>query len=282
MKRMSLTFLFGFMLMFNFIFSAAAEEKWPGKKEDWCGFTRYTFKFAGKNAWVKLPPKPAPGNPWVWRGRWADFHSGTDRILLNKGYHIAYLDTGGMLGCDAALDLWDKFYDAMTGKYKMAKKPALESVSRGSLFVLRWAARHPDRVSCIYLDSPVCDVKSWPLGKWKGDRDSTGVNQLGIYYGLKTEEDIMAFKQNPIDDVVIKPIAEAKIPILAIVNKNDCIVPPSENIDIFAKKYKELGGDIEIIYPDPKAKTSFKGHHFPVPNPQKSADFIMKYTSSGK
>ena len=275
-------FVLSIFAAFCFILLAGAEEKWPGKKGDWSGFIRYKFQFEGKNAWVKVPEKAAPGNPWVWRGRWADFHSGTDRILLKKGYHIAYLDTGGMLGCDTALELWDKFYAEMTGKYKMARKPALEAVSRGGLFVLRWAARHPDRVACIYLDSPVCDIKSWPLGKWKGDHDSTGMKQLGIYYGLKTEEEIMAYDKNPVDDVIVKPIADAKIPILAIVNKDDRIVPPDENIEIFAEKYKKFGGsEIDIIHPDPDAKTALKGHHFPVPNPKKSADFIQKYTSSG-
>jgi sialidase-1 len=257
----------------------SAEDKWAGKKSDWSGFEKYTFKFENKTAWVKVPKKSAPGNPWVWRGRWADFHTGTDLILLQKGFHIAYLETGGMLGCDAALDLWDKFYDEMTGKYKMSKKPALEAVSRGGLFVLRWAARHPDRVSCIYLDSPVCDIKSWPLGKWKGDHDATGIHQLATYYGLKTEDAIISYDKNPVDDVIAEPIAKAKIPILAIVNKDDRIVPPSENIEIFAKKYKHFGGtDIEIIHPRPETKTALKGHHFQVPNPKKSADFIEEYT----
>ena len=255
------------------------EEKWNGKKSDAHGYTRYTFKFAEKNAWVIVPKKAAPGKPWVWRGRWANFHPGTDIILLSKGYHIVYFDTGNMLGCDKALDLWDKFYDEMTSKYGLSKKPALESVSRGSLFVLRWAARNIDKVSCIYLDSPVCDLKSWPLGKWKGDRDRMGISQLAKYYGLKSDKEIMAFKGNPIDEPIVKPLAEAKIPILAIVNNEDRIVPPYENIEIFAKEYKKYGGgDIEILHPLKKDKATFKGHHFRVPNPQKSADFILKYS----
>ena len=167
----------------------------------------------------------------------------------------------------------------MTQKYGMSEKVALEAVSRGGLFVLRWASRHPSRVSCIYLDSAVCDIKSWPLGRGKGNHDTTGLKHLEISYGLKTEEDILNFKGNPVDDNIITPIAKAKIPILALANKDDRIVPPSENIEVFAEKYKQLGGgNIEIMHPKEGVKTSLKGHHFPVPNPQKAADFIEQHT----
>jgi len=277
-KKIFLSFIALWILAFIPVLSA--EEKWEGEKGQTYGFTKFAFKFEDKNAWVIIPEKAAPGNPWVWRGRWATFHSGADIILLKHGFHIAYLDTGGMLGCDTALDLWDKFYDMMTSKYRMSAKPALEAVSRGGLFVLKWAARNPNKVACIYLDSPVCDIKSWPLGKWKGDHDKTGISQLAKYYALKTEKEIMAYNKNPIDDPVVKPIAKGEIPILAIVNQEDRIVPPYENIEIFAKKYKEFGGgEIEIIYPKKGEKTSLKGHHFRVPDPKKAANFIEKYAS---
>ena len=257
----------------------ADSEKWEGEKTtSHGGYDKYSFKFAGKNAWVVVPKKAAPGNPWVWRGRWATFHIGPDMILLAKGFHIAYLDTGNMLGCDTALDMWDKFYDYMTQKHGLSKKPVLEAVSRGGLFVLRWAARHPERVACIYGDSIVCDIKSWPLGKWKGDHDNTGIKQLGQYYGLDSEEKILAFKGNPIDDSVVKPIAKAKIPMLLLVDKKDRIVPPAENSLVFAKRYSELGGgDVEIMYVPKDSKTSLKGHHFPHPDPAKAAAFMEKY-----
>lgn len=261
------------------IASANADQKWEGeKKQSHGGNTKYLFDFEGKKAWVVVPKKAAPGKPWVWRGRWASFHKAADIILLSKGFHIAYLDTGNMLGCDAALDLWDKFYDYMTKEHGLSKKPVLEAVSRGGLFVMRWAARHPDRVACIYGDSIVCDIKSWPLGKWKSETDKIGMTHLKKYYGFDTEDKILAFKGNPIDDSVIKPIANAKIPILLLVDDKDLIVPPSENSLVFAKRYAALGGGkVEIMYVPKDSKTSLKGHHFPHPDPAKVAAFMEKY-----
>ena len=256
----------------------AGPVSWDGRKsESHGGYDKYDFKFAGKSAWVVVPKKAAPGNPWVWRGRWATFHSGPDRVLLAEGFHIAYFDTGGMLGCDRALDLWDKFYDFMTKRHGLAKKPVLEAVSRGGLFVFRWASRHPDRVSCVYADSPVCDIKSWPLGKWKGDHDDTGMRQLGEYYGFDTEDKILAFKGNPVDTAIITPIAKARIPVLFLVSGTDRIAPPGENAMVFAERYKKLGGPVEFMFVPDGAETALKGHHFAHPDPKKAAAFMKKY-----
>ena len=255
----------------------AQASNWSGEKSQRGGFDKYSFECAGKPAWVIVPKKAATGNPWVWRGRWADFHTETDQILLERGFHIAYVDTGNMLGCDAALDIWDRFYDELTQKHGFAKKPALEAVSRGGLFVFRWAARHPDRVACIYTDSAVFDIKSWPLGKGRSDPDPTGLSHLERYYGLKTEKEILSFKGNPIDSSIIKPIAKAKIPVLALVNPEDGIVPPEENTLVFAKRYRKWGGSIEIITAPKGTKGALKGHHFTVPDPAHAADFISRY-----
>ena len=69
-----------------------------------------------------------------------------------------------------ALRHMDAFYDELTKRRGLAKKTVLEGFSRGGLFAYNWAAAHPDRVACIYADSPVCDFKSWPGGKGKGRR----------------------------------------------------------------------------------------------------------------
>ena len=262
--------------------TCASAEPWHGEKTQRAGFDKYTFEVAGKPAWVIVPKKPAPGNPWVWRGRWANFHAATDNILLQRGFHVAYVDTGNMLGCDEALDIWDDFYDELTKRHGLSNKPALEAVSRGGLFVFRWAARHPERVACIYLDSAVCDVKSWPLGRGKGDRDSTGMKHLAKYYGLKTERQIVAFRGNPLDPAVMNPVAEAKIPVLALLNTQDHIVPPEENALAFAKRYRKLGAPMEIETLPPGTKSSLKGHHFPVPTDYalRAADFIERHASA--
>lgn len=251
---------------------------WPGKQSEWYGYTRYDFPFAGKKAYVVVPKEVRKGSPWVWRARFPGFHAEADLLLLERGFHIAHLDTGGMLGSDPALDLWDQFYQAMTADHGLSKQVVLEGVSRGGLFVYRWAARHPDRVACLYADTPVCDFKSWPLGQGSGI-GSAGVWQTLLKEYQLTEQQALDYKQNPID--VLSPIAAAKIPVLHIVSLNDKVVPPTENTFVLAKRYRELGGKMEIIEVKEGTERS-QGHHFTHPDPQRVADFIHRHVEGGQ
>lgn len=247
---------------------------WPGKKSGWNGYDRFDFSVDDRPAYVVVPKVAAAGNPWVWRARFPGFHAEADILLLERGFHIAYINTDNMLGSERAMKHWDKFYDFMTER-GLSSQVALEGVSRGGLFIYGWAARHPDRVACIYADTPVCDIKSWPKGAGNGVGSQGSWDVLLKEYGLSNEE-AMKYDHNPID--LLKPIAKAKIPVLHIVSLNDKVVPPTENTFILAERYRNLGGSIEIM--EVKAGTEkSQGHHFTHPDPQKVADFIAEHAA---
>ncbi|MBI1247889.1 prolyl oligopeptidase family serine peptidase [bacterium] len=261
-------------LLFTSTFTTPVSADWPGKKSDWKGHERFDFNVDSRPAYVVIPKEAAKGNPWVWRARFPSFHAEADLLLLERGFHIAYINTDNMLGSPRAMGHWDKFYDFMV-EHGMSPKVALEGVSRGGLFVYGWASRHPDRVACIYADTPVCDIKSWPGGKGKGIGSAGSWKHLQEEYGF-TEAEAMAYDKNPID--ILKPIAEAKIPILHIVSLSDVVVPPTENTFILAERYRKLGGEFEIIEVKEGTEQSH-GHHFTHPDPKKVADFIEKYAA---
>jgi len=264
-----------FTLLLGFALPGLAQPL-PGEAKDWHGFAKHDFQVDGRACYVVAPHNAAAGRPWVWRARFPNFHAEADRILLERGFHVAYMDCAGMLGNDAAMDHWDAFYDELTTKYSLSTKPALEGVSRGGLFVYRWAARHPDRVACIYADTPVCDFKSWPGGKGEGLGSKRDWQNALKQYGL-TEEQALAYDKNPVD--VLEPIANAKVPLLHIVSLNDKVVPPSENTLILAERYRKLGGSIDIIeVAEGTAKSN--GHHFTHTDPVRVADFIERHASA--
>ena len=248
---------------------AKATPVWPGKKTDWKGFEKFDFEVDGRPAYVVRPKHPAPGNPWVWRARFPNFHAEADLILLERGFHIARINTDGMLGSTNALKHWNAFYDIVTEK-GLAKKCALEGVSRGGLFVYRFASRWPERVACIYCDTPVCDINSWPGGKGKGRGHAATWLQCLKEHGL-TEETAKHFKDIPLHS--LEPIAKAGIPILHIVSMNDVIVPPAENTLPLADTYRNFGGKIDVIRVEAGTEKS-GGHHFTHPDPRRVADFI--------
>ena len=258
------------LLCFSAVTVLAAD--WQGTTSSWKGNQRFDFHVDGRKCYVVVPKKAAPGNPWVWRARFPTYHSEVDVLLLKEGFHIAYINTDGMLGSPRALKHWDKFYEFMTKENGLAEKVTLEAVSRGGLFAYRWAAQHPERVVCIYADVPVCDFKSWPLGQGSGIGDKKTWHHLLKQYGF-TEEQALAHRKNPVD--VLDPIAKAQIPLIHIITLNDKVVPPKENTFVLAERYRKLGGHIQII--EVKEGPRANGHHFDHPDPKRVAAFIARH-----
>lgn len=118
------------LLLFVCLFPRAGE--FPGKADDWNGYQRHTFTYDGRQCFVVEPKKPVAGKPWVWRARFFGHRPEVDLALLDKGFHIAYMDVAEMLGNTQAVAHWNKFHQLLTSQYGFANKAALEGLARGA------------------------------------------------------------------------------------------------------------------------------------------------------
>jgi pimeloyl-ACP methyl ester carboxylesterase len=229
----------------------------PGQAGRWEGFVRHDFKVDGTDVIVVEPARPLPGRPWAWRGEFFGAFPNADIELLRKGWHLAYMGVPDQFGSPKAVARWEKLYDVMVKDHQLSPRPALIGMSRGALYCMAWAAAHPDLTLLVYLDNGVCDFKSWPGGKPKGLGTGQGSPEewakLLRAYGFKDDEEAVASKLNPVDN--LKPLADAKIPILLVYGDNDPGVPHSENSQVVYDRYKTLGGPVvRIVKPG-------QGHH---------------------
>lgn len=238
------------------------------KTSEWKGFKRSDFVIGGVPGLLVRPKQVAPGRPWIWRTEFFGHEPQADLALLEKGFHVAYVDMQDLYGSPKAMKIMDGFYEHLIVAESLAGKSVLEGFSRGGLFAFNWAVLHPDRVAALYVDAPVCDIKSWPGGKGKGPGSQTDWNKLLAVYGF-TEEQAMSFKGNPIDQLA--PLAKAGIPILAVIGEADEVVPVSENIDLVEKRYRELGGRIEVI-----RKPGCRHHPHSLPDPAPIVRFVVE------
>lgn len=266
------------VLVFTTI-ALAEVQPWPGEAKDWRGYQMREITVAGRAGYVVLPKKPAPGNPWYWT---AEFHGASvadDLKLLEHGWTLAYVNMTNLYGSPKAIAAMEAFYDELTGKYGLSKKPVLKGISRGGLFVFNFAAAHPDRVAALYGDAPVCDFKSWPGGKFTGKGSPGDWRRLIERYGFKDEAEALAYPRNPIDN--LDAIAKAKIPILIVSGDSDRTVPYVENGAIIKERYEKLGGKVEVIL---KPGVDHHPHGLKDPNPivefmLKNADYPGKVAS---
>lgn len=242
------------------------------KRSTWQGYERLDFVVDGRKCLLVLPKTPAPGKPWIWRTEFFGHEPQADIALLGHGFHVAYVDLQNMYGAPVALDHMNKFYEHLAQKFGLSSKPVLEGFSRGGLFAYNWAARYPDRVSAIYADAPVCDFKSWPGGRGKGKGSQADWVRLKGAYGL-TEQQALAYGGNPVDSLA--PLAKAKIPLLHVCGDADDVVPFEENTKLLEQRYKELGGDIQVI-----VKPGIGHHPHSLKDPTPIVDFVLRHTAA--
>lgn len=239
---------------------------------DWNGYEQRDFVVDGRHCLLEIPKSPAAGKPWIWRTEFFGHEPQGDIALLGKGFHVAYMDLSNLYGAPVALDAMDKFHAHLTKEFGLAQKTVLEGFSRGGLFAFNWAARHPEWVASIYVDAPVCDFKSWPGGKGKGQGSPGDWRNVLKVYGL-TEEQALAYKLNPVDNLA--PLAKAKIPILSVCGEADKTVPIDENTRLLETRYKALGGEIVVI-----AKPNCDHHPHSLKDPTPIVEFVLKHTAN--
>jgi pimeloyl-ACP methyl ester carboxylesterase len=242
------------------------------EKSAWHGYNRYDCTFDTRDCIVVVPNSPAVHLPWIWRARFFGHEPQTDIALLEKGFHLVYMDVADLFGSPSAVNHWNAFYNYLTNRYGFNSRVALEGISRGGLIVYNWASANPEKVACIYADNPVCDFKSWPGGRGKGKYDQRSWQACLKAYGL-TEQQALEYRHNPIDN--LEPLARAVVPVLHVCGTADTVVPMSENSNIVEKCYKKLGGKITVI-----RKPGMDHHPHSLKDPKPIVDFILTYTTA--
>ncbi len=165
----------------------------------------------------------------------------TDIALLERGFHLVYCDVSNLFGSPKAVGIWDDFYQYVQ-EAGLAKKVALEGMSRGGLIIYNWAVKNPNKVACVYADAPVLDGKSWPGGKGSGKGSLSEWQKFKLEYKLTDEYSITNFKDGPLFNTT--ELIKGDFPMLHICGKKDLVVPVSENTQIFAQLIKDQGGSI--------------------------------------
>lgn len=240
---------------------------------DYYNFKCLNFKFEGHDARIVFPEKAEPQRHWIWRARFWGHEPQTEIALLKKGFHVVYVDASEYRGNPEAVSLWNRFYDYLIRNYQLNPKAVLEGMSRGGLFIYNWGSENTDKVACIYADAPVCDIRSWPGGKWKAQGSKEEWEAHLKAYG-QTEQTVNEFRGMPVFNCV--NLAKAGIPVLHVCGAVDVVVPVDENTYPLEKNFREAGGNIKIIM-----KEGIGHHPHSLKDPSPIVRFILSNTSPG-
>ncbi|MEY5016484.1 MAG: hypothetical protein RIS92_2842 [Verrucomicrobiota bacterium] len=222
-------------------------------------------KFGTLNLTVKIPAHPAPGKPWLWVGEFGGHLQSLEDGLVAKGWHVVYLQYGSQFGSPAAMEMWEKVYTEMNGRRGLSARPALLGISRGGLYVNAWARLHPDRVSVLYLDNGVCDIRSWPGGyqlEAKGYGSPKDWSAYTKVFGFTSDEEAQAKSVRPTDgmDAVVK----AGVFLISCHGTADKTVPYVDNAEVIVDFWKKSNGRLKLF---PKEGGNHHPHGLPDPKP---------------
>jgi pimeloyl-ACP methyl ester carboxylesterase len=264
-----LRFPLPWLALFCFCTAAPAETpSTPVKTSPWDGFERLDFQVAGRDALLVKPAKAAEGNPWIWRTEFFGHEPQADLALLAAGWHVAYIHVSDMYGAPPAIEIMNSFHDELTRVHGLNQRAVLEGFSRGGLYAGNFAIAHPDKTAALYLDAAVLDVRTWPGGMKTNPRDPEKWENALKLFGL-TEETAASYDRNAVDQAGI--LVAAHIPIIAVCGGADKSVLFPENTGLLEKRYKELGGKIQVII-----KPGADHHPHSLKDPKPIVDFLLE------
>ncbi|MDB5308480.1 MAG: hypothetical protein JWO38_2682 [Gemmataceae bacterium] len=227
------------------------------------------LRVGGRMAYLIKPTgKVDPQQRWVWDFPfWLAINDGFGNVahrhyveqLLAAGFHIAGVDVGPSNGSPAAAEVCQEFYDQLVSMYGLHKRARVLAHSHGGLIAYSWAFRHPTHVDRIAGMCPATDFRTYPTLA----NVVTGPAK-GLDYGLTLEDlERRAGEFNPIDNLA--PLAKAKVKILHLHGDADTLVPTNANSNYLARRYRELGGEAEIILLKDlgAARANSRGHDGP-------------------
>jgi acetyl esterase/lipase len=230
-----------------------------GQWEEWYGLARFRLDVDGYRAFVMAPVEERPdrARPWVWYSPTflgpnptrpetnpgqlahpAEVNAWLLARLLAAGFWVAGVEIGESFGSPAGREAHTKFYRFVTGRLGLTDKVCLYPQSRGGLMHYNWAVEHPKWVQCVAGIYPVTDVRTWP--------GPAQLERVAEAYGMAVPEwQSHLTEHNPVERLA--PLAAQHVPVLHIHGDSDAVVPAEANTQEFARRYRTLGGSIEVI-----------------------------------
>ena len=223
------------------------------------------FTLDGKSVTLKVPAQAAPGKPWLWVGEFAGHLKSLEDGLVAQGWHVASMGVSNQFGSPRSMEAWEKLYAELNGKRGLSAKPALLGISRGGLYVNAWARLHPDRVSVLYLDNGVCDIRSWPGGFPLTAKGKGSANDWKLYkteFGFANDEDAKAKSLQPAEGFL--PAIKAGVVLISCHGTADTVVPYVDNAKKVVELWEKNGGQFKVF---PKEGGDHHPHGLPDPKP---------------
>ncbi len=238
----------------------------------WNGFKCEEFNFEGYESAIVFPENPLENSSIILKTEYRNAFHETEIELLKEGYHLAWIDNTNRWGINDDLDRKARFIKYISDKYNLNNKCVPVGMSCGGLIAVKFAARYPELIACLYIDAPVINYMSCPCGFGIGERiDDENFSEILGALGMDSISELICYRETPQD--MIPDLIKNKIPVIMVAGDSDVIVPYVENGILVERAYKEAKLDIKVII-----KEGCNHHPHGLDDPTPIVEFIKKYT----
>ena len=229
------------------------------------------FEFEGRAAKL-IRPTAKPNGKWMLKTEYFGAFPALEAEMLRRGYHLAYLKAKERCGTDTETAAKVEFIKYVSEKYELEKKCIPIGMSCGGLQAIKLAGMAPELVSVLYLDAPVVNFMSWPMGLGNCPIYTSEKVQRELLdaYGL-TMTTFISFREHPLDKLPI--LIANRIPAVLVYGDRDLSVPYEENGKLVREAYEKT--DIPFV-----AFCKPGGDHHPhcLPDNTPIIEFLEKYS----
>lgn len=244
--------------------------------ETWNNFPVEKFTFEGHEAIIVTPRKPAEEKCLVLKTEyWNAFPGVAELGLLERGLYLCYIKNDNRWGTDDNVDRQARFVRFTEKKYGLLPRCVLVGMSCGGLIAIKFAARYPEMVSCMYLDAPVVNYMSCPCGFGIGNPLSSDNSEILSALGMTSISELLSCREMPLDD--LPRLVAARIPVVLVAGDSDRTVPFCENGALVEKAYQQAGIELEVYI-----KPGCDHHPHGLSDPAPVLNFILRHCGAVK
>ena len=203
------------------------------------------FKFEDTDAYIVFPNGERNGR-WSLKTEYPEAFPDTERELLTRGYCVAFLETENRWGRDMDLARKSRFVKFLSKEYGLESKCVPIGMSCGGLIAIKFAAKYPDCVACIYIDAPVVNYMSCPCGFGVGEAldGGKGIAEILSALNLDSLSELFCYTDMPKDNLPL--LIKNRIPAVMVAGDSDRIVPYCENGLAVQRAYEKTDIPFEV------------------------------------
>ena len=212
-------------------------------EKEWNEYAYDEWQFEGRRAVLVKPDCEANGK-WAIYTEYFWAFPNTAIELLERGWHIAFLENINRWGLEADQEARHHFCTYLHEKYGLSDKCVPIGMSCGGLHAIKYAGIYPNDVSMLYLDAPVVNLLSCPMKFGKGTAEPELVDEC-LNALQMTESEMISYRRHPMDYIHV--LVENKIPALILYGDMDEDVYYDENGLLLENAYKKADIPIQVI-----------------------------------